>query len=181
MTDATYTGEAMLLRWADSSTQGRTVTFIIEDGPDAPETHPFKGLPVGKDGQRFAIVAVPLAEDQHVNDSAVGADGGYSVLPTRAPSVIQPEAGSGATGRPAPHLLVQMAGILPTDGRFQMWALAKHGSTKEIFAEAAQWLRHHCNIASRRELATNEAAAEKFRALVARYKSETGQTTEQRS
>ena len=181
MPDPIYRGEGILLRWGESSANGRTVTFQIGDGPDDAERHPFYTWKTGRDhGQRFALVAVPLAENE--NDSAaVSGRPSHSDAPG-----LSPEAGSGAAGRPAlteGERLVQQAGILCGDERFQKWIILGHVG-RTLVAISAAWaanlLREKCGIASRRELATNEAAAEKFRALVARYKSETGQMAEPR-
>jgi len=59
-----YSGEVMLLAWAESNTRGRTVTFQMnEDG----EAHPFKDMTVrkgGRAGQRFMMVLVELGDDE---------------------------------------------------------------------------------------------------------------------
>lgn len=57
MTEPTplYSGEAILKRWGDSSSGGRTVTFQIDgEGP-----HPLKGY----EGERFMVVCVPIGND----------------------------------------------------------------------------------------------------------------------
>ena len=186
MPDPIYRGEGILLRWGESSANGRTVTFQIGDGPDDAERHPFYGLKTGKEyGQRFALVAVPLAENE--NDSAVEPS---SALPLSADTVGPEEVGSAATAHPAtarPALtegekLVQMSGILCGDERFQNWLAIEFGMNPGFWDElrTTQWLRAECGIASRRALATNEPAQQKFRGLVARYKLETGQMAEPR-
>jgi len=117
-----------------------------------------------------AVTSAPLCPDQALPES----DG------------VAPEAGSGAAGRPAQHPLVRLAGILPNDERFRKWTGLKamaHGYEDEGFLreeDVADWLRHECGIASRRELATNPDAAAKFEALVARYRQDTGQSTWER-
>jgi hypothetical protein len=59
-----FQGEVMLLGWADSSTRGRTVTFLLDEDADA---HPFKDFTIksGKrSGQRFMCVLVEINEDE---------------------------------------------------------------------------------------------------------------------
>lgn len=59
-----FQGELMLLQWAESSTRGRTVTFLLDN--DA-ESHPFRDFTIksGKRaGQRFMCVLVQLDEDE---------------------------------------------------------------------------------------------------------------------
>ena len=54
--------EAMLLRWGENHSSGRTVTFQLpEDTPD----HPFKGLPCGPtNGQRVALSVALIGDDE---------------------------------------------------------------------------------------------------------------------
>ena len=56
--------EAMLLGWSDTSTRGKTVTFLLpEDG----ENHPFKDFAIKakkSSGQRFQMFLVELDEDE---------------------------------------------------------------------------------------------------------------------
>lgn len=56
MTEPLYRGEAICKRWGDSSSAGRTVTLQLEDGGE----HPFRGY----EGERFAIVVVPIGNDE---------------------------------------------------------------------------------------------------------------------
>ena len=48
-----------LLRWSDSSTSGRTVTFQL---PDDTEDHPFKGLETGKRAGQTMEMEVDLLD-----------------------------------------------------------------------------------------------------------------------
>lgn len=60
MTAPVYHDEAVLMRWGESSTNGRTITLqITEDGDN-----PFKGLPTGKNGQRIALAAILINDDE---------------------------------------------------------------------------------------------------------------------
>lgn len=61
MTDAIET-EVMLLRWGESNSSGRTVTFQL---PEDTPYHPFRGVPSGaKNGQRYNMRLHPLAPDE---------------------------------------------------------------------------------------------------------------------
>jgi hypothetical protein len=58
-----FQGEMMLLQWAESSTRGRTVTFLLDE---TGEQHPFREFSIksGKRaGQRFMAVLVELDEN----------------------------------------------------------------------------------------------------------------------
>lgn len=50
-----------LLRWSESSSGGRTVTFQL---PDDHDEHPFKGLPTGKRDGALLEIAVRMAADE---------------------------------------------------------------------------------------------------------------------
>lgn len=59
-----FNGEVMLLQWAESSTRGRTVTFLLNDEG---ESHPFRDFTIrqGKRaGQRFMAVLVQIGDDE---------------------------------------------------------------------------------------------------------------------
>lgn len=59
-----FQGELMLLGWAESSTRGRTVTFLLDEEGEA---HPFKDFTIrsGKRaGQRFMAVLVQVDEGE---------------------------------------------------------------------------------------------------------------------
>lgn len=106
-----------------------------------------------------------------------------AVTPSRVAAEVAkgPEAVGAEPARPAPHPLVQMAGILPNDERFIAWLSAQGGDdficTKTY---ATQYIRQCCGIETRKELATNDNAAKLFTALLARYKQDTGQSTWER-
>lgn len=69
-----FQGELMLLNWAESSTRGRTVTFLLDDDG---ESHPFRDFTIrqGKRaGQRFMAVLVQIDEnEQPVQQRRTGA------------------------------------------------------------------------------------------------------------
>lgn len=59
-----FQGEVMLLQWAESSTRGRTVTFLLDNEN---ESHPFRDFTIknGKRaGQRFMCVLVQIGDDE---------------------------------------------------------------------------------------------------------------------
>ncbi len=56
-----YADEALLLRWGDSSANGRTVTLQLHE---TSEQHPFRGLPSGKNGQRVMIAVTLIGDDE---------------------------------------------------------------------------------------------------------------------
>ena len=61
-----FNGEVMLLQWAESSTRGRTVTFLLNDEG---ESHPFRDFTIrqGKRaGQRFMAVLVQIGDDEQI-------------------------------------------------------------------------------------------------------------------
>lgn len=81
------------------------------------------------------------------------------------------------------HRLVKLAAVLCGEAKFRAFLIRYFnipGWAADTPEAAAQTLREHLGIASRRELATNPDAAAKFEALVARYKQETGQMAEAR-
>ena len=58
-----FEGEIMLLQWAESSTRGRTATFLLDNEG---ESHPFRDFTIksGKRaGQRFMCVLVQIGDD----------------------------------------------------------------------------------------------------------------------
>jgi hypothetical protein len=61
--------------------------------------------------------------------------------------------------------VVKLAGMLPRNPEFLSWLVA----TDQVFdrdeIDAAHWLKGQCQIESRRELATNQAAAAKLRQI----------------
>jgi hypothetical protein len=63
-TQIVFHGEIMLLGWADSSTRGRTVTFLLAEDSDS---HPFKDFTIksGKrSGQRFMCALAEIGDDE---------------------------------------------------------------------------------------------------------------------
>lgn len=52
-----------LMRWGDSSSSGRTVTFKL---PDDTDEHPFKGLPVGSKNGQLMEISVNSLDGEHI-------------------------------------------------------------------------------------------------------------------
>ncbi|MGP8437147.1 hypothetical protein ACT2GS_27870 [Paraburkholderia fungorum] len=62
----------------------------------------------------------------------------------------------------------QLAGMLPRDPKFREWA-ASHAEVEPLTVdEAAEFIRIVCQIDSRRALATDKAAADRFHNLLRR-------------
>lgn len=158
-----YKGEAMLLRWSDNSTNGRTVTFTIEDGPDASKEHPFKGLPCGKEGQRFAIVAVPLGEAEHPDFKDDNSHNAKDEKPRKSWNELSRS---------------QQAGILCADPKFRDWLVEGRAECSE--QDAVTIVRQHCCVESRSQLDQYPMAGGVWDRMVARYRTATGQMAESR-
>ncbi|MEX3628106.1 MAG: hypothetical protein VB138_00210 [Burkholderia sp.] len=58
--------------------------------------------------------------------------------------------------------LVQLAGMLPRDPQFREWVGTYVNSDPVTIDEAATFIRTVCKVESRRELATNQHAADRF-------------------
>jgi hypothetical protein len=61
--------------------------------------------------------------------------------------------------------IVKLAGMLPRNPEFQRWLLGEGHIFDADEDEATSWIKAHCDIESRRELATNQAAAAKLRQI----------------
>lgn len=68
--------------------------------------------------------------------------------------------------------LVRLAGELCREPAFQEW-IAPNGNPRTE-EQAAHWLRSILSIGSRKDLASNEWAAEAFRDIFSRYQADTG-------
>lgn len=153
MTDAL---EVRLMSWSETSRGGRTVTFLLpEDGSE----HPFKGLRTGKkDGDKFAIAVVRIDDPEAKADHIFGPEG-YT-------KGSEPTPGQRA---------VKRAGILCKDKDFGVWMITKANAWNEWRQDpdypqnAESFVRslicEECGITSRRDLAVDPAAVEKFEAL----------------
>lgn len=141
--------EVRLLRWSESSQSGRTVTFqLTEDEGE----HPFRGLRVGKTGERFAMVLVKIADDEMQADH---------VFPDGYVDGSKPDKTEGEKA-------VTRAVMLCKDEDFQFWAWNQQGPTAPMVpaeSVARNYILDRCGITSRSELATNIEALEKFKQL----------------
>lgn len=61
--------------------------------------------------------------------------------------------------------IVKLAGMLPRNPDFRAWLLWDAQILDDDEDEATSWIKSQCQIKSRRELATNQAAAAKLRQL----------------
>ncbi len=138
--------EVILLRWGDSSAQGRTVTFLLPE--DAGE-HPFKGERNGKTGQRYAMALAKIGDDEAKADAVFGSDG---YVEGSAPEKTDEQRA------------VIRAALLCKEPAFRKWC----GVTSE--QGAITYMRNDCGVASRGEFATNPEALEKFKRLETSYR-----------
>ena len=61
--------------------------------------------------------------------------------------------------------IVKLAGMLPRNPDFRAWLLWDAQILDDDEDEATSWIKSQCQIQSRRELATNQAAAAKLRQI----------------
>ncbi len=147
----------MLIRWLESSTAGRTVTFEIP--ADGADDHPFKGYSAGKNGQRFIVVAVPIADDEQPDEQAVA---------------------NAKKAKPKPFLerpRSQQAGILLGDAQFQRFVAMDALDPTNRRESADAFLKRKLGINSKREL-DSEPGASAWDRLVSAYYAGTGQMAE---
>ncbi len=155
MTDAPlFKGEAMLLSWGDTSSRGKTVTFALH--PDeCGDAHPFRGLGTGKTGQRFAIVAVPITDDEETSPEALDQVTPQTVATGSTPAEPKQPVASGETKggwyalKPSAR-----AALLCKEVQFQHWAAKFYGLSAPLLTsdEAADWLRDKIGVMSRADL-----------------------------
>lgn len=148
-----YSGEALLLRWGDNSTSGRTVTLQL---PEDIPVNPFKGFPCGsKNGQRMMIVAFAIGDDEQPDMNAVA---------------------KAEKATPKFHVMSRawQAGILCKDPKFQEFM----GWTNE--EDTTAYVRARCGVTSRAHLDSDAAGGTAWDALVRDYQESTGQVAEQR-
>lgn len=154
----TDTLEVRLLRWSDNSNSGQTVTFLLPEG----EVHPFKGLRYGKTGERFAM-ALARIEDEQTKADHVFPDG-YVEGSTK------PEKTEGQ------RALIRAINLCKNPD-FQQWIadtdaafLAAHSPFDDASKIAADWMRVCLRVQSRRDIAADPAALERFLNLEAQFK-----------
>jgi hypothetical protein len=169
MTNLTYKDEALLLSWSDSAA-GRKVTFLL---PDAGEEHPFKGFKTGPtNGQAFALACHPVDYDNPEQPE-------------------QPKPGdqvkSVAGYAKPPMTESQRCGMLCNDERFQIWLSTRfpliwdevEREQRRPFNDmAAEVVRRHCIMNTRRKLDENGPSAEVWLNMLAQFESDTGRMAE---
>lgn len=132
----TFQGEVMLAGWSETHNGGAKVTFWLQDSEDLDA---FKAMTVAKGktaGQRLAIVAVEIGDDEQ------------PVQPAQCEEKLK-------GGE-----LAKLAGIFCDNPTFQDWCGASS------IQEAAEWVRKTCGVQSRAALDHSEEAAKRFHGLV---------------
>lgn len=91
-------------------------------------------------------------------------------------------AGGGEQKQKRERTLAQRAGILCGSKLFWAWINAKPATTFIVTDanDAAEWLRAHTGVDSRREYDTDDEAGSRFLSLETQYLAETGQMAEER-
>lgn len=137
-----YADEALLLRWGDSSTNGRTLTLQLQEHGE----HPFRGLPSGKNGQRVMIAVTLIGDDEK----------------PAAPADVKRDKS------PADKAIAK-AHVLAGDHGFQVWR--GKGSTALLGKEeiTMRAIRADCGVESTTEFRTNPEALKRFLDLVWEY------------
>ncbi len=169
-----FKGEAMLLSWGDTSSRGKTVTFALHED-DCGTSHPFRDLGTGKHGQRFQIVAVPIADEgEPVSPGTVHAVHGVAAegnppLPSTVPGESKRE-----------RTLPEKVGMRCADPAFQVWIERQTGRADIGEMEAAAWVRKECVVESRKAILPGTEAAALWLALETRFLEDTRQMAERR-
>lgn len=144
--------------------EGVVVSFVISpiDMPSQLALDPL--------GTRYMLALAAIGDDEQPVSSAAA-----------APAAERPVAPEGDENR-GTHPSVKRAGMLANDPGFQAWVHPSSKGMPRAVAKdmAATHIRRLCEIRSRRELATNETARQRFEALEDRYRRETGLAAEQR-
>lgn len=136
MTDlpVAFQGEVMLAGWSETHNGGAKVTFWLQDSGDLDA---FKAMTVAKGktaGQRLALVAVEIGDDEQP---------------------VQREE------KPKGGELARLAGMLCQNPAFQAFVPeCSEGLSSE--ENAADWIRRVCGIKSRAELDHSTEAAARF-------------------
>jgi hypothetical protein len=125
--------------------------------------HPFKGLRYGKTGERFAMALARIEDEQTKADHIYGGNDGYV-------EGFKPEKTEGQKA------LIR-AGMLCENPAFQQWIaaadpafMAAHPPFYNAGDVAADWMRVRLGIDSRRDIAADPAALERFLNLEASFK-----------
>lgn len=141
-----YADEALLLRWGDSSTNGRTVTLQLHE---ASEQHPFRGLPSGKNGQRVMIAVTLIGDDE------------------------QPASPEDARRETPADKAIKKAHALAGDMEFTRWLMPTLALMQERNDECVGMtldkIRYRCGVLSTTEFRTNPEALKRFNDLAWEY------------
>lgn len=157
------------MRWADSLSAGRTLTLRLDEEGDL---HPFKGIPAG---QRMQIAVVLVNDDEEpIGPEQVKKNSTRHKARLAARVPAKPEPVEPASEKP--RLRSNLAAILcKENAEFQRWMYARvYGNAPEpVGFDPASWtdrdLKATLGIASKRELDTDPAAAERFDRLTTSF------------
>lgn len=138
-----YANEALVLRWGDSSANGRTITLQLHDEDGE---HPFRGLPSGKNGQRVMIAVTLIGDDEQ---------------PARPEEARREKS-------PADKAIAK-AHVLAADNNFQYWAAHDTPHLIGNDTETLSVIRLACGVESTTEFRTNPKALKAFEDLVWEY------------
>lgn len=161
-----YMGEAMLLRWGDTHSSGRTITIQLDE--HVGDQHPFKGLKCGPNGQRMQVCAVLVDDhDEPQNPNKTAPDSPPPVGPAEA-------AGEGQDTRRSFDSLPrsQQAAIKCQDKDFQHWIIGKWDMLGNgvSAAKADEVLKRLIDVASKREFDTDPAKGEFWDRMLTSFK-----------
>lgn len=185
-----FKGKVQLLRWLDSSSAGKTVTFAL-DIDSAPDSHPFKGLGTGKYGQEFMLVAVPITSGGE--PIPPGATTGAAIGSAAADHLPPPERSAAPGGAKRERTLPEKVGMLCNDKSFQAWALEYavgqgwsvgeapadcSGANREEVVTAI--VRKACGVTSRKQILPGTEAAFKWNGIVCEFEAATNRMAEER-
>lgn len=137
-----YADEALLVRWGDSSTSGRTITLQLQEHGD----HPFRGLPSGKNGQRVMIAVTLIGDDEQ---------------PVPAEAVRREKS-------PADKAIAK-AHVLAGETSFADWVNATTKTMVLSEVGAMAFIRQHCGVQSTTEFRADATALRRFDDLCWEY------------
>jgi hypothetical protein len=150
-----YDGQFMLAGWQDSSTAGYGVTFWCEP-PEDGRVHAFDGFTRGVDS--FMVALVELSDD----DTPVDQEKRERI------EKVEEQSEQKAQERKKP-LLSTAAAMICQNPAFWRWVHHERGGPVVVNSDqAAQWMREHLGIDSRRDLDTMDAKAEQFHRAIRR-------------
>lgn len=164
--EPTFTGEALLRRWSESSTQGVQVTFALSDSA---ELEPLKA----KTGKRFMAVLVELGDDEQPvagnPASAIPSNSGDLKGWNSTKLEAQPNLSNSTELKPRERLgdLAWRAVQWCKEPEFRAWLGVQGDFVNELTEDAAsEVIKSWCNVDSRKDLDTNEDAKRLFNQLI---------------